>query len=223
MTTSPKSAMTTSPKTEPAPVETARGRPAIVVIDDEIEWVAATLTARSLAEELAESTKRMSSLVGAVKSYAYLDRGGRVETHLHEGLETTVTILGHKLEHTRIEVVREYDRELPRISAGSDLNQVWTNLLDNAIDAVGETGRITITTRRERELAVVEITDDGPGIPPEIREQIFDSFFTTKDVGKGSGLGLATARGIVVDRYDGTLDVESEPGRTAFRVWLPLG
>ena len=188
-----------------------------------LEWVAATLTARSLAEELAESTKRMSSLVGAVKSYAYLDRGGRVEADLHEGLETTVTILGHKLKHTRIEVVREYDRELPRFSAGSDLNQVWTNLLDNAIDAVGETGRITITTRREREFAVVEITDDGPGIPPEIREQIFDSFFTTKDVGKGSGLGLATARGIVVDRYDGTLDVESEPGRTTFRVWLPLG
>ena len=134
-----------------------------------------------------------------------------------------MTILGHKLKHTRIEVVREYDRELPRFSAGSDLNQVWTNLLDNAIDAVGETGRITITTRREREFAVVEITDDGPGIPPEIREQIFDSFFTTKDVGKGSGLGLATARGIVVDRYDGTLDVESEPGRTTFRVWLPLG
>src|SRR5207344_898120 len=101
---------------------------------------------------------------------------------------------------------------------GSELNQVWTNLLDNAIDALGETGTITITTRRDRDSAVVEIADDGPGSPAEIQERVFDSFFTTKDVGSGTGLGLATAHRIVVDRHDGSLRVQSRPGRTAFTV-----
>ena len=105
---------------------------------------------------------------------------------------------------------------------GSELNQVWTNLLDNAIDALGDSGTITIATRRDGDCAEVEIADDGPGIPPEIRDRVFDSFFTTKDVGHGTGLGLATARRIVVDRHGGTLTVESEPGRTAFLVRLPI-
>ena len=165
----------------------------------------------------------MSSLVGAVKSYAYMDRGGVVEVDLHEGLETTLTVLGHKLKHTSIQVVRDYDRTLPKLTVrGSELNQVWTNLLDNAIDALGETGTITITTRLDGDCAVVDIADDGPGIPADIRERIFDSFFTTKDVGSGTGLGLATARRIVVDRHDGSLHVDSQPGRTVFQVRLPL-
>jgi signal transduction histidine kinase len=188
-----------------------------------LRWVAASLTAGRLAVELEESTERMSSLVGAVKSYAYVDRGALVEVDLHEGLETTLTVLGHKLKHTSIVVVRHYDRTLPRLTVrGSELNQVWTNLLDNAIDALGEQGTIAIATRREDSCAVVEITDDGPGIPDEVAERIFDPFFTTKDVGQGTGLGLATARRIVVDRHDGSLSLAAEPGRTTFSVRLPL-
>jgi signal transduction histidine kinase len=191
--------------------------------DAAVGWVAATLTARGLAAELQESTQRMSSLVGAVKSYAYMDRGELVEVDLHEGLETTIVVLGHKLKHTSIKVVREYDRDLPKLTVrGSELNQVWTNLLDNAIDALGENGTISITTRRDGDCALVDIADDGPGIPPEIRERVFDSFFTTKDVGQGTGLGLATARRIVVDRHAGSLTVDSIPGGTSFHVSLPL-
>jgi len=190
--------------------------------DAAVAWVAATLTARSLAAEVQESTQRMSALVGAVKTYAYMDRGELVEVDLHEGIETTLAVLAHKLRHTEIAVVRDYDRELGRLTVrGSELNQVWTNLLDNAIDALGTRGTITIRTAREGDRVLVEIADDGPGIPPESRERIFDSFYTTKDVGQGTGLGLATARRIVVDRHDGALTVESEPGRTAFSVRLP--
>jgi signal transduction histidine kinase len=188
-----------------------------------LRWIAATLAARGLTAELQESTRRMSSLVGSVKAYAYMDRGGLVEVDLHEGLETTLAVLAHKLKHTRIEVVRDYDRDLPKATVhGSELNQVWTNLLDNAIDALGESGTITIATRRDGSCAEIDVIDDGPGIPEDIREHVFDSFFTTKDVGHGTGLGLATARRIVVDRHDGTLNVESAPGRTTFRVRLPI-
>src|SRR5271166_2012188 len=188
-----------------------------------LRWVAATLTAGRLAAELEESTERMSTLVGAVKSYAYMDRGGLVEVDLHEGLETTLTVLAHKLKHTSIKVVRDYDRTLPKLTvSGSELNQVWTNLLDNAIDALGEEGTITVTTRRDGSCAVVEISDDGPGIPDEVAGRIFDPFFTTKDVGQGTGLGLATARRIVVDRHEGSLTVDTRAGRTTFSVRLPF-
>jgi signal transduction histidine kinase len=165
----------------------------------------------------------MSDLVGAVKSYAYMDRGDLVEVDLHEGLETTIAILGHRLKHTSIEVVRDYARDLPKLTVrGSELNQVWTNLIENAIDALGDQGTITIATRREAAGARVEVSDDGPGIAEDIRDRVFDSFFTTKDVGHGTGLGLATAHRIVVDRHHGTIGVESEPGATTFHVWLPL-
>jgi signal transduction histidine kinase len=188
-----------------------------------LRWVAATLTAGRLAAELEESTERMTALVGAVKSYAYMDRGGVVEVDLHEGLDTTLAVLGHKLKQTSIKIVRNYDRTLPKLMVrGSELNQVWTNLFDNAIDALGEAGTITVTTREDAGCAVVEISDDGPGIPDEIADRIFDPFFTTKDVGRGTGLGLATARRIVVDRHDGSLSLETQPGRTTFRVRLAL-
>jgi signal transduction histidine kinase len=187
-----------------------------------VEWVAATLTARGLAGELQESTKRMSDLVGAVKSYAYMDRGDLVEVDLHEGLETTVAVLGHRLKHKDIKIVRAYDKSLPKLTVrGSELNQVWTNLLDNAIDALGDSGTITITTTPEARGARVDVSDDGPGIPDDIKERVFDSFFTTKDVGQGTGLGLATAHRIIVDRHHGTLTLDSEPGATTFHVWLP--
>jgi signal transduction histidine kinase len=188
-----------------------------------LEVVVAGLTARGLAAELEESTRRMSDLVTAVKSYAYMDRGAVVDVDVHEGLETTLTVLGHKLKHTSIEVVRDYDRTLPKLTVhGPELNQVWTNLLDNAIDALGERGTITMRTRADGSCALVEITDDGPGIAPEIAERIFDPFFTTKDVGQGTGLGLDTARRIITDRHDGSIAVESTPGATTFRVRLPL-
>jgi signal transduction histidine kinase len=191
--------------------------------DAALRWVAATLTAGRLAGELCESTERMSALVGAVKSYSYMDRGDLVEVDLHEGLETTLTVLGYKLKRTTIELVRDYDRALPKLTVhGSELNQVWTNLLDNAIDALGERGTITIATRADGGCAVVEIGDDGPGVPDELATRIFDPFFTTKDVGRGTGLGLATARRIVVERHDGSLTLESRPGRTVFRVRLPF-
>jgi signal transduction histidine kinase len=188
-----------------------------------LRWVAATITAGRLAGELRQSTDRMSALVGAVKSYAYLDRGDVVDVDLHEGLETTLVVLGHKLKHTTIEVVRDYDRTLPRVTVrGPELNQVWTNLLDNAIHALGSSGTITISTRRDGDCAVVSIADDGPGIPRDVQDRIFDPFFTTKDVGDGTGLGLTTARRVIVDRHDGSLTVESDPGRTAFVARLPF-
>ncbi|MDX6708237.1 MAG: hypothetical protein QOI48_4083 [Solirubrobacteraceae bacterium] len=188
-----------------------------------LHWVAATITIGRVSAELCESTDRISALVSAVKSYAYMDRGGLVEVDLHEGLETTLTVLGHKLKHTAIKVVRDYDRGLPKMTVrGSELNQVWTNLLDNAIGALGEQGTITIRTSHDDTCALVEFTDDGPGIPDDVIERIFDPFFTTKDVGLGTGLGLATARRIVVDRHDGSLVAASEPGRTTFGVRLPI-
>jgi signal transduction histidine kinase len=191
--------------------------------DAALRWVAASLTAQSLAADLQESTRRMSDLVGAVKSYAYMDRGDLVDVDIHEGLESTVTILGHKLKHTQIEVVRRYAHDLPRMMVyGSQLNQVWTNLIDNAIDALGERGTVTLTTLLDGGCVEVHVADDGPGIPPEIRSHVFDAFVTTKDVGSGTGLGLATAYQIVVDRHDGSLTVDSEPGRTEFRVRLPV-
>jgi signal transduction histidine kinase len=191
--------------------------------DAALHWVAATLTAGRLAVELQESTERMSALVGAVKSYAYMDRGELVEVDLHEGLDTTVAVLAHKLKHTKISIARDYDRTIPKVTVrGSELNQVWTNLIDNAIDALGERGTIAIRTYHDGACAFVDVTDDGPGIPPEIGDRVFDSFFTTKDVGQGTGLGLATARRIVVDRHNGSLTVHSGPGETTFHVSLPL-
>ena len=188
-----------------------------------VAWLAATLTARGLVDELRESTSRMVDLVGAVKTYAYMDRGELVEVDVHEGIKMTLKVLGHRLKHTGIQIEKDLDRDLPKLTVrGSELNQVWTNLLDNAIDALGESGTITISTRRAGDFAEIVIADDGPGIAPEDRERVFDSFFTTKEVGHGTGLGLATAWRIVVDRHSGTLTLDSQPGRTAFVVRLPL-
>jgi signal transduction histidine kinase len=185
--------------------------------------LAAAITAHSLVSELRESTDRMSSLVGAVKSYAYMDRGGVVQADIHEGLETTLTVLAHKLKNTQIEIKRDYDRALPPVTIyGSELNQVWTNLLDNAIDAVGQNGTITVSTKRDGDCILVEIADTGPGIPPEARAHVFDPFFTTKDVGRGTGLGLDTARRIVEDRHGGSLTFDSGERGTTFHVWIPL-
>jgi signal transduction histidine kinase len=191
---------------------------------DAIAWIAASLTARGLAAEIAESTDRMGKLVKAIKAYAFADRGDLVETDLHDGLETTLVVLGHKVKHTSIEIRREYDRSLPKLTLrGSELNQVWTNLLANAIEALGDSGTIKIATARDGICARVDIADSGPGIPDDIRDRVFDPFFTTKDVGEGTGLGLDTARRIVTERLGGSIAFDSAPGQTVFHVWLPLG
>jgi signal transduction histidine kinase len=193
------------------------------VVNEVVSWVAASLQAHTLADELAESTDRMSELVRAVKSYAFMDRGEVVQADVHEGLFTTLMVLKHKWKHRSIAIEKNVDKTLPRIMMhGSELNQVWTNLIDNAISAIGESGTISITTRREGDCVVVDIGDDGPGIPAEIVRRIFDPFFTTKEVGSGTGLGLDVARRIVVERHGGSLSVDSEPGRTVFHVWLPI-
>jgi signal transduction histidine kinase len=188
-----------------------------------LRWIAASLGARQLSAELRDSTERMSQLVKAIKSYASMDRGELVQVDVREGLDSTVTLLKHKLKHAQIEVERDYDSALPQLTVhAAELNQVWTNLLDNAIDAVGESGHITITTRADGDCAEVDIADDGPGIPADIRDRVFDPFFTTKEVGSGTGLGLDTARRILVERHHGSLTLESRPGRTVFRARLPI-
>lgn len=188
-----------------------------------VAWIAASLTAQGLASEIGESTDRMGKLVKAIKTYAFMDRGELVETDIHEGLDTTLLVLGHKLKPTTIEVERDYERDLPKLTLrGSELNQVWTNLLANAIEALGDSGTIKIVTERDGPCARIDIIDDGPGIPAAIRDRVFEPFFTTKDVGEGTGLGLDTTRRIVTERLDGSIDFDSEPGRTAFHVWLPL-
>jgi signal transduction histidine kinase len=185
--------------------------------------IAASIDAKKLVTELCESTQRMTALVGAVKAYAYMDRGGLVKADIHEGLETTLTILHHKLKHTEIEIQREYDRTLPPLTIyGSELNQVWTNLIVNAIEALGSSGTITLRTRRDGECAVVEVSDDGPGIPEQARDHLFEPFFTTKAVGQGTGLGLDTAKRIVEERHRGTLRFETGQHGSTFSVWLPI-
>ena len=186
-----------------------------------VVWLCKTLSAHELTETVARSSRSISELVGAVKSYSHMDQAPVTNVDVHDGIEETLTILGYKLK-TGIDVVREYDRDLPRIETrGGELNQVWTNLIDNAIGALGEQGTITIRTYAEADRLTVEIADDGPGIPEEIRGRIFDPFFTTKDVGQGTGLGLDMVRRIVTERSGGEIDFRSEPGGTVFRVRLP--
>ncbi len=188
-----------------------------------LTWLEATLATVGLLNEVEQSTGRISELVTAIKEYTYMDQAPQQEVDVHAGLESTLTILGYKLK-SGISVLRDYDRSLPRICAyGSELNQVWTNLIDNAIDAMGGQGQVSIRTSREGAYARVEIADTGPGIPPEIRSRIFEPFFTTKGVGEGSGLGLDIAYRIVVGRHHGEISVSSTPGDTRFQVRLPIG
>ncbi|HEX2191457.1 MAG TPA: ATP-binding protein [Longimicrobiaceae bacterium] len=191
-------------------------------LPETLGWLEATLRVRELLRAVEGSTGRISTLVKAVKSYTYMDQAPRQEVDLHEGLESTLTLLGHKLRG--LEVRREYRRDLPRVPAyGGDLNQVWTNLVDNAADAMAGSGTLTVRTGAEGGRARVEIADTGPGIPAEALPRIWDPFFTTKEPGKGTGLGLEIARRIVEEKHGGELEVRSEPGDTCFRVWLPLG
>ena len=183
--------------------------------------IAASLEIASLLNEIENSTSRISDLVHAIKEYTYMDQSPVQNVDIVKSLETTLTIMNHKLKHG-VAVTREYDR-VPMLvnSFGSELNQVWTNIIDNAIGAMGGKGELRIRTYRDDGCAVVEIGDNGPGIPPEVKAHIFEPFFTTKGVGEGTGLGLDTVQRIV-KKHRGNIEVTSEPGDTRFQVWLPL-
>jgi signal transduction histidine kinase len=191
---------------------------------DALGYLEALLVAAGLVDEIEDSSMRISNLVATMEGYSYMDRAPTQEVDVNEGLDNTLAILRYRLEG--IEVERDYDESLPRITAhGSELNQVWTNLIDNAIDAVADgnnTGRVRLRTSQERDRLLVEISDNGPGIPSEIQDRIFEPFFTTKDVGKGAGLGLDVSYRIVVGRHSGDIRIVSKPGDTRFQVRLPM-
>ncbi len=183
--------------------------------------IAASLDIAALLNEIESGTSRISELVRAIKEYTYMDQAAVQNVDIVKSLENTLTILNHKLKHG-VTVKRDYER-VPLLvnSFGSELNQVWTNLIDNAIDAMGGKGELQVRTRREDDNVVVEITDNGPGIKPDVQPHIFEPFFTTKGVGEGTGLGLDTVQRIV-KKHRGEIQVTSKPGDTRFQVWLPL-
>jgi signal transduction histidine kinase len=183
--------------------------------------IAASVEIYALLNEIESSTARISDLVRAIKEYTYMDQTPLQNVDIVKSLETTLTILNHKLKHG-VTVERDYQK-IPLLvnSFGSELNQVWTNLIDNAIDAMHGEGKLKVRTYREDNCVVVEIADNGSGISPEIEPHIFEPFFTTKGVGQGTGLGLDTVQRIV-KKHRGSIQVTSEPGDTRFQVWLPL-
>jgi signal transduction histidine kinase len=187
-----------------------------------VHWLGLCCLMMGLLSEVLQTTERISQIVHAVKSYAYLDQAPLLEVDVHEGLENTLVIMQHKLKKG-VTVKREYAQALPRIEAyASELNQVWTNIIDNAVDAMNGRGEIRIKTYEEDHHIVIEIADTGPGIPQEIQSRIFEPFFTTKAPGHGTGLGLHISHDIIANRHHGVLTVESQPGETKFRVVLPV-
>jgi signal transduction histidine kinase len=186
-----------------------------------LEWVASTLSAATLLAEIKESSRRISELVAAIRSYSQMDRASMQQINVTDGLESTLVMLGHKLRGG-VTVVRNYSADVPPIEAyPGELNQVWTNLIDNAIDAMGGAGTLRLTTRAEGNEVIIEVGDTGPGMPPQVAARAFEPFYTTKDVGKGTGLGLDIARRIVVERHRGTITIDSRPGETVLRVRIP--
>jgi signal transduction histidine kinase len=187
-----------------------------------VQWLSTGCLMMGLLSEVQQTTERISQIVRAMKSYTYLDQAPILEVDVHEGLENTLVIMQHKLKQG-VTIKREYSAVLPRIEAyASELNQVWTNIIDNAVDAMSGKGEIILRTYAEDNRVVVEIVDDGPGMPENIRSRIFEPFFTTKPPGKGTGLGLHISHDIVANRHHGQLLVESKPGETVFRAVLPV-
>jgi signal transduction histidine kinase len=187
-----------------------------------LRWLAATCSLYGLIGEISLGADRIAEIVKAVKAYTYLGQAPVQQVDLHAGLEDTLVILRHKLK-AGVSVVRDFAADLPLIEAyGSELNQVWTNLIDNAVDAMNGQGRLAIKTCRQEDRIVVEITDSGPGIPEGVQAHIFEPFFTTKAPGSGTGLGLHIAYNIVVHRHRGRMSVASHPGGTTFQVALPI-
>lgn len=187
-----------------------------------LEWVASAVTMASLISEAQDATHRISDLVSAVKSYSQLDRATVQEVKVTDGLESTLVMLGHKLR-TGVTVRRDYADDLPLVVASpGELNQVWTNLVDNAVDAMEGSGTLTVRTYADEHAVVVEVGDTGPGMSPDVAAHAFEPFFTTKEVGKGTGLGLDISRRIIVERHSGEISVDPHPGATVVRVRLPL-
>ncbi len=187
-----------------------------------IEWAAARGSGVSVLAEIADSAERISGIVKAIKEYSYLDQAPLQEVDVHDGLENTLTILRHKWKQG-ITINRNYARGLPKIEAyASELNQVWTNIIDNAIDALKGEGELTLCTYGEPDHLCIEICDNGPGIKPEFLPRLFDAFFTTKPVGQGTGLGLHISYNIIVLKHHGRLTVTSKPGYTCFKIALPF-
>lgn len=189
---------------------------------DVLARVNSQLAAAKLASEIKTSTARISELVGAIKEYSYMDQASVQKVDIHKGLETTLLILKYKLRKKNISVTRDYAENLPQIKAyGSELNQVWTNLIVNAVDAMNEGGKLKVRTKLEPGDILIEIRDNGAGIPPDVKSRIFEPFFTTKPVGDGTGLGLDTVARIV-RKHRANIRFESKPGDTCFQVRLPL-
>jgi signal transduction histidine kinase len=191
------------------------------LLDGVLRWLSYTLETELLLQEITDSVTRISTLVTAAKQYSHMDRMPFERADVHEGLKSTMAMLMGKLDG--ITVVKEFDRSLPAIPLyAGELNQVWTNLIDNAVQAMDGSGTLTLRTSLDGDHVRVEIGDTGPGVPPEIRQRIFEPFFTTKPVGQGTGLGLDISYRIVVARHGGDLTVASTPGETTFIVRLPL-
>ncbi|NMN98062.1 ATP-binding protein [Antrihabitans stalactiti] len=192
------------------------------LLEGAVRWLNYTIETELLMNEIADSTKRISELVGAAKQYSQMDRAPFQVVDVHELLDSTLVMLARKIGDD-IKIVKDYDRSLPLLPCYSaELNQVWTNLIDNAVGAMGGVGTLTVRTYKENDCVAVEIVDTGPGVPDEIKNRIFEPFFTTKPVGEGTGLGLDISFRIVVKKHHGDIRVESEPGNTRFIVRLPL-
>ena len=206
---------------ESATLEPLKGKLSSSLFSLSIQWLGTGCLMMGLLSEVLQTTERISQIVRAVKSYTYLDQAPLLEVDVHDGLENTLVIMQHKLKKG-VTVKREYSPNLPHIEAyASELNQVWTNIIDNAVDAMHGKGEIRIRTYEGDNRVMVEITDNGPGIPKEIQSRIFEPFFTTKAPGHGTGLGLHISHDIIANRHHGQLLVESEPGKTKFKVILP--
>jgi signal transduction histidine kinase len=185
-----------------------------------VHWLGYTVETESLINEVCDSTSRISKLLDSAKQYSQLDRTPHQWVDVHDGLDSTL-VMYNQLLHNGVTLVKEYDRTLPRVPAyPAELNQVWTNLIDNALDAMAGSGTLTVRTTMDGDWVLVEIADTGPGVPEALRQQIFEPFFTTKPVGEGTGLGLDVSWRIVVHRHDGDLRILSEPGDTRFQVRL---
>jgi len=188
-----------------------------------LEWLCQSLTFNKLVNEIQEGSKRISALVHAIKSYSHMDRSPDKESlDIHEGINNTLTMLAHKLKAKKIDVVKDFSDSLGEIIVyAGTLNQVWTNLIDNAVDAMEEGGRLTIKTFPENGNVKINIMDNGSGIDKSVKNRIFDPFYTTKDIGKGTGLGLDIVKNIIA-QHQGSIKVESEPGKTTFQICLPI-
>ena len=190
-----------------------------------LNWINNNLVTEKMVNEIQESSQRIEKLVSAVKNFTHMDRGNDKEYFdIHSGIANTITMLAYKIKKGNVQLVEDYDTSLPPVKAYvGELNQVWTNLIDNALDAmeINTKGRLQIRTKKDREFVEVSVIDDGPGIPDEIKGRIFDPFFTTKEIGKGTGLGLDVVSRIV-EQHQGSIKVNSVPGRTEFVVCFPI-